>query len=456
MVDLARRPIELRLALAFLSVAVLAVMLVAALAFLFGREDFSTLEQQRREALIESVAAVASSAYNTGQPGWSDVDLQSAIALGNISDTKVTIVDLEGHVVVSNIPASEDPAQEVTRPIVLHGETIGTLRISFTGRALVSSIDALRDSLTSAVVGAAGIASLVALVIALIVAGRLTRPVIVLIESARAMAGDRSARVGAIPGAPSELADLGAALDEMADSLAREEQLRRDQAADIAHELRRPIAVLQALSEAMIDGVVPRDREHTISLHEEVLQLAGLVEDLQTLAVVRAAAPQLQLQRCDLGAIAGSVADAWEASFTSAGLGFTRDLHRSPIDADPGRVHQVIANLLSNALKFTPSGGHVHMSLVDDGANARLEIRDSGVGIELLDQQHLFERLWRSAGVDRTKGNGIGLAVAGEYIRAQNGTIEVDSELGRGSCFTVVLPSAVLPSAAKGARAGTP
>jgi signal transduction histidine kinase len=456
MVDLARRPIELRLALAFLSVAVLAVMLVAALAFLFGREDFSTLEQQRREALIESVAAVASSAYNTGQPGWSDVDLQSAIALGNISDTKVTIVDLEGHVVVSNIPASEDPAQEVTRPIVLHGETIGTLRISFTGRALVSSIDALRDSLTSAVVGAAGIASLVALVIALIVAGRLTRPVIVLIESARAMAGDRSARVGAIRGAPSELADLGAALDEMADSLAREEQLRRDQAADIAHELRRPIAVLQALSEAMIDGVVPRDREHTISLHEEVLQLAGLVEDLQTLAVVRAAAPQLQLQRCDLGAIAGSVADAWEASFTAAGLGFTRDLHRSPIDADPGRVHQVIANLLSNALKFTPSGGHVHMSLVDDGANARLEIRDSGVGIELLDQQHLFERLWRSAGVDRTKGNGIGLAVAGEYIRAQNGTIEVDSELGRGSCFTVVLPSAVLPSAAKGARAGTP
>ena len=444
MADRSRSPIALRLALTFLSVAVLAVMLVAALAFLIGREDFSTLEQERREALIESVSAVAASTYNTGEPGWSDVDLQAAIALANVSDTKIAIVDLDGHVVASSITTSQGSADQLSQPIMLHGTTIGTLQVRFTGRTLFASIDALRDSLTAAVVGAAGIASLVALVVALIVAGRLSRPVTRLIESARAMSsGDRDARIGALSSAPAELAELAATMDEMADSLAHEEQLRRAQAADIAHELRRPIAVLQALSEAMIDGVVPRDREHTVSLHEEILQLAGMVEDLQTLAAVRAAALGLHVQRCDLGAIAEGVGDAWEASFTAAGLGFTRDLHPSPVDADPGRMHQVIANVLANALKFTPPGGQVHMSLVDDGTYTRLKITDTGVGIDTNDQLHLFERLWRSAGADRTKGTGIGLAVAAELIRAQHGSIEVDSELGRGSRFTLVLPSAV-------------
>ena len=443
MADRSHSPIALRLALAFLSVAMLAVTLVAALAFLAGREDFATLEHQRREALIESIITVASSTYNTGEPGWSDVDLQSAIALANVSGTKVAIRDADDNVVASSFTTAQDSEDQLTRPITLHGATIGTLQVEFSGRALFSSIDALRDSLTAAVIGAAGIASLAALIVALIVAGRLTRPVTQLIESARAMSkGDRSARV-AITRAPSELAELATALDDMADSLAREEQLRRDHAADIAHELRRPVAVLQALSEAMIDGVVPSDREHVVSLHEEVVQLAGLVEDLQTLAAARAAVLQLQLQRCDLGAIAASVGDAWEASFVAAGLAFNRDLHPSPIDADPGRTHQVIANVLANALKFTPAGGRVQMSLVDDGAYVRLEISDTGPGIDPDDQVRLFDRLWRSVGSDGTKGTGIGLSVAAEFIRAQHGRIEVDSELGRGSRFTLVLPSAV-------------
>ena len=122
----------------------------------------------------------------------------------------------------------------------------------------------------------------------------------------------------------------------------------------------------------------------------------------------------------------------------AAGLAFNRDLHPSPIDADPGRTHQVIANVLANALKFTPAGGRVQMSLVDDGAYVRLEISDTGPGIDPDDQVRLFDRLWRSVGSDGTKGTGIGLSVAAEFIRAQHGrsrsTASSDADPASPSC----------------------
>jgi signal transduction histidine kinase len=438
-------PIALRLALVLLSVAVLAVALVAVLAFLIGHNGYWTLEHERREALIDSVVAVATASYNTGHPGWSDTDLRPALALAEATDTRVTVRDLDSRVVASNVSGTEDPTQEVTRAITLNGTRIGTVDVWFSTPGLASSIVDLRSSLMAARVAAAGIAAVVALVVAVVVAQRLTRPVTQLIESANAMArGDRTARVGVIEHAPAELASLSRAFDDMADSVAREEQLRRNQADDIAHELHRPLAVLQAMSEAMLDDVVPRDKEHLVSLHEEILLLAGLVEDLQTLAAVRAAALHLQLQRCDLGSIAARVAEVWEASFAAAGLQLTRDLSAATVEVDPGRTHQVIANILSNAMKFTKSGGRVHMSVVSDTVHARLAIRDTGPGIDADEQAHLFERYWRSSGTDGTTGSGIGLTVAAEFMNAQHGRIEVDSEPGRGSCFTLVFPVAAV------------
>ena len=110
--------------------------------------------------------------------------------------------------------------------------------------------------------------------------------------------------------------------------------------------------------------------------------------------------------------------------------------------ADAGRIHQVIANLLSNALKFTPPGGHVEMSLSRNGGQARLEVSDTGPGISPEDQVHVFDRLWRGPGAAQTAGSGIGLAVAAELARAHEGHIEVASELGHGSRFTLILPLA--------------
>lgn len=167
-----------------------------------------------------------------------------------------------------------------------------------------------------------------------------------------------------------------------------------------------------------------------------------MVEDLQTLAAAEAAALQLRVQPCDLSQIAAAAAGDWAASFAAAGVTFTRQLAPAPVLADPGRLHQVITNLLSNALKFTPSGGQVTLSLSVAGGRVRLEVSDTGPGIAPDDQRYVFDRLWRGGHGAQTAGSGIGLAVAAGLARAHHGTIEVASELGTGSRFTVILPLA--------------
>jgi two-component system, OmpR family, sensor histidine kinase BaeS len=435
-----RGPAGLRLALAFVAVAVLAVALVAVLAVLFTDKDIAELVQQRRDDLIRSLAADAVSTYNTGKPGWTDVYLSPALQLAASDGAQAAIFDERGRVVTSTLATSGGTGGLDRRPLILGGRRIGTLLVRFTGQGVGASANNLRVSLVRAVIGAAGLAAVLALLVGLAVSRRITRPVIRLIDSARAMGrGDRRARVGEVPGAPAELRELAVTFDQMADTLAAQEQLRRDLAADIAHELRTPVAVLQANTEALLDGVLAHTPEQTASLHEEVLRLGRMVEDLQTLAA-EAAALQLSLRPCDLAQIAAAAAEDWEASFAAARISFQRELESAPVLADPGRLHQVIANLLSNALKFTPPGGRVEMLLSRVGGQARLEVRDTGPGISREDQPHVFDRLWRGAQAAQITGSGIGLAVAAELTRAHQGAIALTSEPGSGSQFTLTLP----------------
>ena len=438
-----QRPVGLRLALAFVAVAVLAVALVAVLAVLFTDKDIAGLVQQRRDDLIKSLAATAVSTYKTGQPGWTDVYLSPALELAASDGAQAAILDGRGKLVASTLGTPDGTAGIDRRPLILDGRRIGTLLVRFNGQGVGASANNLRVSLIRAVIGAAGLAAVLALLVALAVSRRITRPVIRLIESARAMGrGDRQARVGEVPGAPAELRELAVTFDQMADTLVAQEQLRRDLAADIAHELRTPVAVLQANTEALLDGVLAHTPEQTASLHEEVLRLGRMVEDLQTLAAAEAAALQLSLRPCDLAQIAAAAAEDWEASFAAARISFHRELEPAPVLADPGRLHQVIGNLLSNALKFTPAGGRIEMLLSQADGQARLEVRDTGAGISPADQPHVFDRLWRGGQATQISGSGIGLAAAAELTRAHQGTIELTSEPGIGSQFTLSLPLA--------------
>jgi signal transduction histidine kinase len=276
----------------------------------------------------------------------------------------------------------------------------------------------------------------------LAVARRITRPVERLIEVTRAMGhGDRAARVGPIS-APGEIGELATAFDLMADTLDRQEQLRRVLVADVAHELRTPIAVLQAGHEALLDGVTEPTPGQLASLRDEVLRLARMVGDLQTLAAADAAALQLALSRQDLAGIAGSAADSLAGRFEAAGITLERRLAPVEVFADAGRLHQVITNLLTNALKFTPAGGRVTVRTAPAGAEAVLQVTDTGTGIPADELPRIFDRFWRGRGAAHISGSGIGLAVAAELASAHGGSLEAHSEPGHGAQLTLTLPRA--------------
>jgi two-component system sensor histidine kinase BaeS len=326
--------------------------------------------------------------------------------------------------------------------VVVRTTPVGTAVVRFTGSGLAAANHTLQTALLRAIAGAAGLAAVLALLTGLAVARRITRPVGKLIAATRAMGrGDRTARVGQIP-APGELGELATAFDQMADTLDRQEQLRRALVADVAHELRTPIAVLQAGHEALLDGVVEPSPAQLASLRDEVLRLARMVGDLQTLAAAEAAALQLALRRCDLAEVAATAADSLAGRFETTGVALERRLTPAEVFADPGRLHQVITNLLTNALKFTPAGGRVTLSTGPAGGKCVLQVTDTGIGIPADELPHIFDRFWRGQQAAHVSGSGIGLSVATELARAHGGRLTAGSEPGHGTQMTLTLPAA--------------
>ena len=253
--------------------------------------------------------------------------------------------------------------------------------------------------------------------------------------------GDRTARVGPIK-APGELRELATAFDQMADGLDRQEQLRRDLVADVAHELRTPIAILQAGHEALLDGVAEPTPGQLGSLRDEVLRLAQMVGDLQTLAAAEAATLRLARQRCDLAAIAGTAADSLAGRFEAAGITVHRKLATVDILADPRWLHQAVTNLLTNALKFTPADGQVTIEAGPAGPDAVLRITDTGRGIPADELPRIFDRFWRGRDAAHVSGSGIGLSVAAELAQAHGGQLTAASQPGQGTQMTLTLPRA--------------
>jgi signal transduction histidine kinase len=210
----------------------------------------------------------------------------------------------------------------------------------------------------------------------------------------------------------------------------------------VAHELRTPVAVLQAGHEALLDGVADPGPEQLGSLRDEVLRLARMIDDLQTMAAADAAVLQLTRERRDLADIAGVAADSLAVRFEAAEVTLDRQLAAAPVLADERWMHQVVTNLLGNALKFTPAGGTVTIRTGQHGADATLEVADTGVGIPADELPRIFDRFWRGQAAAQTSGSGIGLAIAAELVRAHGGTLTADSEPGQGAKLTLTLPLA--------------
>jgi signal transduction histidine kinase len=242
-----------------------------------------------------------------------------------------------------------------------------------------------------------------------------------------------------------ELRTLASTFNEMAGRLAANEEQRRRFLADITHELRNPLAVLQSEIEAQLDGVHPRDDEHLSSLLEETRRLGYLVDDLHTLALSESGRLVLQREAVSLGVLVADVAARHDALARQRGVAVTATIVAGlpTVWADPDRVRQVLDNLLTNAIRHSPAGGEVEVAvtmLADVGDRIELCCRVSDAGPGFPEEQlHLvFERFTRAGD---SKGSGLGLSIVHELVRAHGGTIEAsNASAGGGACVTFTLP----------------
>jgi two-component system sensor histidine kinase BaeS len=431
----------LRLALAFVGVALAAVALIAVLTAVFSAVDVSSLANRQRSELAGAFAVAAASSWERSG-SWAGANFASAVDLAEQTGVQFQVRDAVGHTVTATSGFASVTGPTASAPVLVRGKQVGSVLVGLTASGLGAADGVLRAALLRAIAGAAGLAALLALATALGVSRRITRPVARLVSVTRAMAsGDRSSRAGEIK-APGELRELAAAFDNMADTLDHEDKIRRDLVASVAHELRTPVAVLQAGHEALLDGVTEPTPEELGSLRDEVLRLARMVDDLQTMAAADAAVLQLAREWRDLAEIAAAAADSLARRFEAAEVTLDRELARAPVLADERWMHQVVTNLLGNALKFTPAGGTVTIRTRQDGRDAVLEVADSGVGIPADELPRIFDRFWRGQAAAQTSGSGIGLAIAAELARAHGGTLTAASQPGEGTRLTLTLPRA--------------
>lgn len=289
--------------------------------------------------------------------------------------------------------------------------------------------------------GAAAIA--VGLLAATLVAAKLSRPLRQLTAVARSMErGDLDARAN-VRGVP-EIAAVGQALNRLAGTLQQEDQLRRAAAADIAHELRTPVAAVLSRIEAAEDGVLEDERRNLEAIHTEALRLTQLVEDLGKLAEAEQPGLTVEKEPVDLSRLVAERADVHRDQFCAKGVALEQFIKPVSAYGEPGRITQIIDNLLSNALRHTEPEGRVSISAHQQGDEAVVEVVDSGAGISSEDLPHIFERFWRGehSRARKSGGAGIGLAIVRELVRAHDARIDVKSKPGEGSRFSVALPAA--------------
>ena len=466
------RNLSWRIGGALLLMVVVTVGLMAYIVNQSTVREFRQYISQGGMMYIQSVTSSLEQFYSQEQ-SWAGVQNILPSLLGSQND-RIVIADSSGEIVgdTANEWLGKDIRSlglETGTPITVSEQGVGTVYLtapSGTGAGMghmggrggsampmlgIAEQDFL-SRVNSSLWIAGLIAAAVALLLGLILTRQLTRPIRALKRGAHQIAsGNLSHRVEI--GSKGELGELARSFNSMASSLDRSEQSRRRLTADIAHELRTPLTVIEGTTDGILDGVFKPDHEHLDTIKEQTALLTRLIGDLRDLSLAESGQLKLELARTDIAELVRRKLSQVEVKAAEKGVQLNLNTPEKmlEIDVDPARIEQVIANLLTNAIRHTPTGGRVSVSINTAPGNAIsqiaipstiISVTDTGEGIATEHLPHIFERFYR-AGDSRTRsegGTGLGLAIVKQMAEAHGGKAWVKSEQGQGSTFYVALP----------------
>jgi len=459
-----------RLGFAFALVAAFTAVLAGVITFLVWDYQFNEDARANLQSIADATATSAVQAYEIYE-GWNFSAYQVIPQVGARADVGVQILDMKQDVIYdeadlgqhgqnvlgqsmgsnpfdNELSAPEEPTGTiVTSPVIVGGQNVGTVRVWAYGTGgLLSSHDvALRTSSMIALGFSACLAIIVATIVGIFYSRRITRPINRITNTAAALRdGEAGVRTGLT--GTDEISQLGETFDNMADSIEADRTLERQMTSDVAHELKTPLMGIQATVEAIEDGIFPADNAHLSTISHETQRLTRLTNGILELSRLEAGSLPLQMKRISADQPARAALDIHGQLIESSGLQILSELETGYyIMGDADRLQQAIGNLLSNAVRYTPEGGTIMLrGVYEKKAKCyRISVIDTGIGIKPDDLEKLFMRFWRADEArDRaTGGIGIGLPITKEIIDRHKGTIEVTSEVGKGTSFSFTLPT---------------
>jgi len=450
------RSISTKLILAFLSIGVISVGVIFIAARWNTRQEFLRfLSDQTQSRIVTSLTQ-----YYEQNGSWDGIDFiylqtdnlppqnQGAGPGGPNRIIPFTLTDKNGVVIIASdkykvgdtVPKSE---LNLGIPIEDDNTVIGILvpsRSPYQGNQReLEFIDRTNVTLLySAVIGA-----VVALLLGIFLSRTITRPIRELTHATHAVSqGDLSQQVPVRT--KDELGNLATAFNTMSAELSRSVNTRKQMTADIAHELRTPLSLILGHAEAVHDGVLPPTKENFEIIRDEATRLEHLVDDLRTLSLADAGELSIKLQTIEPAGLLQEVASLYQFHTQNKNIKLELDIapHLPPLEIDPGRITQVLTNILDNATRYTPEGGTITLSAKQTGRDVAIAVQDSGPGLSKEDVERIFERFYR---VDPSRqredgGSGLGLAIAKSIVQAHNGQLSAESEPGKGLKVIIKLP----------------
>ncbi len=448
------RSISTKLILAFLSIGIVSVMIIFMTARWNTRQEFIRfLSDQNRTDIV----TLLTNYYETNG-SWSGVEsiwLQSNYPQPQQQNgfppprrIPFTLCDKNGTVLIANERykvGDKVPEKDLKEGVAItdEGNVVGMLvpmTVQFQGQPReLEFIERINMTLFyGALIGA-----VIALLLGAFLSRSLTRPIRELTKATHAVSeGDLSQQVPVR--SKDELGELAQAFNRMSAELSRSVNTRKQMTADIAHELRTPLSLILGHAEAVHDGVLPPTHENFEIIREEATRLEHLVNDLRTLSLADAGELSIQVQTIEPQRLVNEVSSLYQYQAQRKNITFQLDLapHLPNIEVDPGRMTQVLTNILDNALRHTPEGGRILLAAQEVNDMVELSIQDSGPGLNLEDIDRIFERFYRADPSRQREdgGSGLGLAIAKSIVQAHGGQVSAESEPGAGLKVKIRLP----------------